>query len=159
MSCTETMNGKTGIELQKKLQSFKDKCREFGLRVTPQRQEIYEVLVESKAHPTAEMVYHKVREIFPNISMGTVYRTLLTLTEIGAAFIIESSGNAKRFEGNMSNHQHFKCLKCKKIVDLFSDPMVDIKVPTSIRKYKVFKKTVYFEGLCDKCSKGSTARK
>ena len=62
--------------------------------------------------------------------------------------------DAKRFDGNLESHQHFKCVKCKRIVDLYHKPFDNIKVPTSIGgKFTVLRKSVYFEGICDLCQK------
>ncbi len=137
-----------------KLEAFEKLCRQAGLKVTPQRIAVYKELAGSKEHPSAEMVYKKVRKALPNISLDTVNRTLLTLDEIGAAFIVEGSGDAKRYDGNVENHQHFKCVKCKRIIDFHYKPFDDIKLPPSInKKFTVLRKTVYLEGVCDLCKK------
>jgi len=144
-------SGNSG-ELKEKMDAFQVKCREAGLKVTPQRMAVYKALVESKEHPSAEMVFRKVREVIPNISLDTVNRTLLTLSEIGSAFVVEGSGDVKRFDGNLESHQHFKCVKCKRIFDFHYEPFDNIEVPASIReKFTVSRKTVYFEGICDLC--------
>jgi len=146
-------SGNSG-ELKKKMDAFQVRCRKAGLKVTPQRMTVYKTLIELKQHPSADMLYRKVRRIFPNISLDTVNRTLLTLSEIGAAFIVEGSGDAKRFDGNLKSHQHFKCVKCKRIVDFHHRPFDNIPVPKSIsKKFTVLRKTVYFEGICDLCRK------
>ncbi len=140
----------------KQINDFQTKCRKAGLKITPQRVAVYKALIESREHPSADMLWHKVRKTFPNISLDTVNRTLLTLAKIGAAFIVEGSGDAKRFDGCLENHQHFKCIKCKKIIDFHHKPFDNIAVPKSIsEKYTVLKKTVYFEGICDSCRKHS----
>jgi Fur family peroxide stress response transcriptional regulator len=77
------------------------RCREAGLKITPQRLAVYKVLLGSAEHPSAEAVFRKAREVLPNISLDTVNRTLLTLSEIGAALVVEGSGDAKRFDGNL----------------------------------------------------------
>ena len=65
---------------------FVQNCRRNGLKITPQRMAVYKTLLESKEHPSAEMVWGYVRRLFPGISLDTVNRTLLTLAEIGSAF-------------------------------------------------------------------------
>jgi Fur family peroxide stress response transcriptional regulator len=134
------------------MDAFRIKCRHAGLKVTPQRVAVYKALIESKKHPSAEVLWRKLRETNPNISLDTVNRTLLTLAEIGAAFIVEGSGDVKRFDGCLENHQHFKCVKCRKIVDFHHKPYDNIPVPKNIsEKYTVMRKTVYLEGVCDLC--------
>lgn len=139
-------------KLKEKMDAFQARCREAGLKITPQRMAVYNVLIKSKQHPSAEIVFRKVREVLPNISLDTVNRTLLTLADIGAAFIVEGSGDVKRFDGKLETHQHFKCVKCKRIFDFHYKPFDNITVPKSIsRKFIVLKKTVYLEGICDLC--------
>jgi len=141
-------------KLKEKMNAFQAKCREAGLKVTPQRMAVYKVLIESKQHPSAEMVFRKVRGVIPNISLDTVNRTLLTLARIGAASIVEGSGDVKRFDGKLETHQHFKCIKCRRIVDFHYKPFDNIAVPKNIsRRFVVLKKTVYLEGICDLCAK------
>ena len=142
----------TGSDLEKQIQAFQAKCHSVGLKVTPQRIIIYKTLLESKAHPSAEMVFRKVKKLIPTISLDTVNRTLLTLNEIGAAFIVEGSGDSKRFDANFENHQHFKCIKCKRIVDFHHKPFDNIEEPAVLKdKFRILRKTVYFEGICDLC--------
>ncbi|MHC4692112.1 MAG: Fur family transcriptional regulator [Planctomycetota bacterium] len=140
--------------LEDKMDALRASCREAGLKITPQRMAVYKVLVESKQHPSAEVVYRKVRETIPHISLDTVNRTLLTLADIGAASIVEGSGDVKRFDGKLEIHQHFKCIKCKRIVDFHYKPFDNIPIPKNIsRQFTVLKKTVYLEGICDLCKK------
>ncbi len=139
-------------KLKEKMEAFQSKCREGGLKITPQRMAVYKVLIESEQHPSAEMVFRKVREVIPNISLDTVNRTLLTLAEIGAASTVEGTGDVKRFDGKLETHQHFKCIKCRRIFDFHYKPFDNIRVPKNIsRRFTVLKKTVYLEGVCDEC--------
>jgi len=135
-----------------KLIGFHDRCREAGLKMTPQRLAVYKALIGTDIHPTAEDVCREVRKDMPNISLDTVNRTLLTLTEIGAAFIVEGSGQPRRYDGGMENHQHFRCVKCGKIIDFCYEPYNIIEVPASIGHFRILRKTVYFEGYCEDCN-------
>ncbi|MHC4720844.1 MAG: Fur family transcriptional regulator, partial [Planctomycetota bacterium] len=66
--------------------------------------------------------------------------------------VVEGSGDAKRFDGNLETHQHFKCIRCKRIVDFYHRPFDNVKVPVGIgKKFTVLRKTVYIEGICDVC--------
>ncbi|MCX5637148.1 MAG: transcriptional repressor [Planctomycetota bacterium] len=79
-------------------------------------------------------------------------RTLNTLSEIGTAFVVEGSGQPKRFDGNLDDHQHFRCVKCRRILDFHYEPFDNIQVPAFLgEKFDVLKKTVYFEGVCNIC--------
>ncbi|MHC4644544.1 MAG: Fur family transcriptional regulator [Planctomycetota bacterium] len=141
-------------DFRQKMEAFRQICRRAGLKITPQRMEVYRVLIATDEHPSAEAVFRKVRNVLPNISLDTVNRTLLTLDEIGAAFVVEGSGDAKRFDANLDSHQHFKCVKCKRIFDFHHEPFDRIEVPSSIRKrFVVLRKTIYLEGICNLCRK------
>ena len=138
-------------EVKERMEKFIQLSRDSGLKVTPQRTAVYKALLKTNEHPSADNIFKSVRFRYPNISLDTVNRTLHTLSDIGLAFIVEGSGDAKRYDANLDDHQHFKCIKCKRIIDC-DDCMNDIKVPADIAgKFKVLRKTVYFEGLCDKC--------
>jgi len=142
----------TPANLDRKTVWFTGLCRKTGLRVTPQRIAIYRELIKTDEHPSAEMLYARVRKVYPNISLDTVNRTLLTLNEIGAAFVVEGSGDAKRFDGGLEKHQHFKCVKCKRVVDFRHEPFDNIAVPAEIEgRFTVLRKSVYIEGICDLC--------
>jgi Fur family peroxide stress response transcriptional regulator len=139
-------------ENQERIEAFRARCHAVGLKITPQRTAVYKALLESNEHPSAEALFRRVRRVLPSISLDTVNRTLLTLSEIGVAFVIEGSGDAKRFDANLKNHQHFKCLKCRRIIDFHHEPFDRIDVPENLAaRFTVLRKTVYLEGLCDLC--------
>ena len=139
---------------EQKMRQFEGLCRDAGLKVTPQRKAVYKALIESKEHPSSDTIFRKVRADLEQISLDTVNRTLLTLDDIGAAFTIEGSGDPKRFDGNLTPHQHFKCLKCKGVIDFHHQDFDNIDIPKNVCKnYKIIRKTVYLEGICDKCNK------
>ncbi len=139
-------------ELEVKLSEFEILCKTKGLKITPQRIAVYRALIASSCHPTAEEVYQQVRRDLSNISLDTVNRTLHTLTEIGAAFVVEGTGQPRRYDGGGEGHQHFRCIKCGRIVDFHYEPFDNITVPELLdRQFAVLRKTVYFEGLCDVC--------
>ena len=135
-----------------KLDSFRRKCKEHGLSITPQRLAIYELLITSQNHPSAEDVFHRIRTAFPDISIDTVYRTLATFSEIGIINIVEGYGEAKRYDPDVHSHHHFRCLRCKQLIDFQEPAFSRLKIPGSIRKKcKVSNVKVLLEGVCDRC--------
>jgi Fur family transcriptional regulator, peroxide stress response regulator len=144
-------------ELEERMATFHAKCHKAGLRVTPQRSAVYKALVETDAHPSAEMLFRRVRQVFPCISLDTVNRTLLTLNDIGAAFIVEGTGDAKRFDGNLDSHQHFRCVRCKRIIDFHHEAHDQVRPPEGLpAEFTVLRTTVYVEGVCDRCLKNES---
>lgn len=133
---------------------FEEICRKHGLNVTPQRAAIYKELIASREHPSAVAILERVRKTFPNISLDTVNRTLLTFHKIGLARVVESSGDPKRFDPNLEPHHHFRCVSCGTIVDFHHDGYDRIEVPADIaEKYLIQEKVVHLKGVCDSCRK------
>jgi Fur family peroxide stress response transcriptional regulator len=134
---------------------FHQRCKEHGLKITPQRTIIYQELLKAKDHPTADDIYKRIVKKIPNISFDTVNRTLLTFSKIGITNIVEGYGQAKRYDPDMDIHHHFRCIQCGSIIDLYNRDFDNIAVPEEInKKFKVISKKVVLEGLCSKCRKG-----
>lgn len=138
------------------IEHFKKRCRADNLKVTPQRIVIYRELLRSKDHPSAEVLFRRVKKEIPDISLDTVNRTLLTFSKMGLVNLVEGYGEARRFDPHTKNHHHFRCIKCNSIIDFDYEPYNDIIVPGNINKrYKVISKKVLLEGYCSKCRKNS----
>lgn len=135
-------------------QTFRDKCREANLKITPQRMIIYESLIDDEGHPTADIIFKRVRKKAPNISFDTVNRTLLSFVDMGLLRVVEGYGRPKRFDPDTESHHHFQCLKCNKIIDFCDQALDAIEVPRDIlNRFTVTGKKVVIEGLCDACRK------
>ncbi len=117
-----------------------------------QREAIYNYLMSTKEHPTAEMIYEKVRQEIPNISVGTVYRNLSTLEEEGRIIKLSTSDNKDRYDADTSEHAHFECRICKKVHDLHLDNMDFLK---TLAQHQVDGKLEFtkirFLGVCNTC--------
>ncbi|MEM2320713.1 MAG: Fur family transcriptional regulator [Candidatus Bathyarchaeia archaeon] len=94
---------------------------EAGVRVTPQRLAICEVILSSKEHPTADQIYEEVKKKYPAISLATVYQTSHLLSKIGLVWKVEFSDGISRFDPDPSLHIHVVCLKCRKVEDYRSE--------------------------------------
>ena len=132
--------------------AFKEKCREHHLKITPQRLGVYQALMENEGHPTAEDIFKAIRDEYPSISFDTVYRTLLTFSEIGIIEVVEGHGAPKRFDVNPDHHHHFYCFGCGRIMDFHSEEMDAVRIPPEIeKKFRVLNKRMILKGYCDKC--------
>ena len=119
-----------------------------------QRECIKEFLANRYDHPTAETVYLNVREDFPNISLGTVYRNLSLLTKLGEIRKLSTGIGPDRFDGNTALHYHFICRKCGAVLDLEMDSLAHINLLAEHN----FDGTIeghltHFYGLCPECAK------
>jgi len=133
---------------------FTSKCQENNLKITPQRTAIYQELLGASDHPSADLVYQRVRKKFPHISLDTVNRTVLAFADLGIINVVEGYGKPKRFDPNIENHHHFQCIKCHKIIDFHNKGYDRLEIPNDIKnRLTVFNKKVVLEGLCSKCRK------
>lgn len=87
------------------------------LKYSHQREAIKSFLTENR-HPTADEVYMGVRESFPNVSLGTVYRNLNQLSENGEIQKLTFPEGPDHFDYNPEPHYHFICKSCGRVYDL-----------------------------------------
>ncbi len=87
-------------------------------RMTRQRMVILDTLRSMVSHPTADEVYEAVRGILPHISLGTVYRNLEVLTEMGLIMRLDIGGGQRRYDGRAERHYHLRCINCERVVDI-----------------------------------------
>ena len=76
------------------------------LKYSRQREAIKTFLATRYDHPTAETVYLGIKDEFPNISLGTVYRNLALLAELGEIQKISTGTGPDRFDGRPHPHYH-----------------------------------------------------
>jgi Fur family peroxide stress response transcriptional regulator len=78
-----------------------------GLRATPQRGVVYDVLLNKRDHPTADQVFTRVKESLPGISLATVYNCLETLVSCGLVRQVNLEREPTRYCPNLRPHAHF----------------------------------------------------
>ena len=91
---------------------------EKKLRHSHQRDMIYNYLLSSKEHPSAEMIYEDLKKEEPSLSLGTVYRNLKLLEELGSVKKVTSLNNIERYDAITDDHVHFVCNCCGAVIDL-----------------------------------------
>jgi Fur family peroxide stress response transcriptional regulator len=121
-------------------------------RSTNQREAILRLLRGTRSHPTADNIYDEVRKEIPNISKGTVYRNLKVLQELGQIRELNLNGTISRFEITQSDHYHFRCQRCGRVLDL-DEPIheeLDREVADGTG-LKIWCHQLEFRGLCQNC--------
>lgn len=78
-----------------------------GLRMTRQRQQVYQVLLDHRDHPTATDVFLRVKDNLPSISLATVYNCLEVLVEYGLVKQVNFERESSRYCPNLEEHGHF----------------------------------------------------
>lgn len=142
------------MQKNKILDDFIQECRRHHLRVTPQRTAIYKMLARAKNHPSADELFQSVRQEFPNISYDTVNRTLLTFSRVGLINPVEGHTAPRRFDPDLTNHHHFHCQQCGRIIDFLNSDFDDLEIPGSLRKkFDVTSSRVVLRGICRKCGR------
>jgi len=122
------------------------------MRLTSQRQVILEELKKVNSHPTANEMYDMVRNRLPRIGLGTIYKNLNLLAELGIIRKLEAGGEQKRFDGDISPHYHISCIKCNRVDDIFIKMDRELeKSAASCCDYKILDHHVQFSGICSKC--------
>jgi len=122
-------------------------------RNTIQRKLIWEALKRLN-HPTADDVYLAVRENYPNISRGTVYRNLNQIAEKGELQKIPIPSGPDIYDVTLRPHYHIKCRRCKKIYDVEMEDLPDIsRYITDKHGFVIENHEIVFQGLCPKCNK------
>ena len=116
-----------------------------------QRDALIAILQSTDTHPTAEWVYEKMREQFPNVSLATVYRNLKHMIEIGIAKELYTD-NSSRFDANMSEHYHFVCKKCNRLIDIFPDKEFCETERMKSMGFQIDHYDLSMYGLCKDCS-------
>ncbi len=117
-----------------------------------QREKILDILRKTDKHPTADWIYDEIKKEFPNISMGTVYRNLKVLIEMGLVNKLDFGSTFDRFEINEDQHYHFICKNCGNIIDIEIPSETDIEIEIQ-EKYNLVIQShrVEFYGICKDC--------
>lgn len=129
---------------------MKQALNKKGLKATPQRMEIIKFLSSTKSHPSAEDVYSFLKEKFPTVSFATVYNTLITLKNTGDIKELSIDPERKRFDMDLSPHNHFFCKYCKRIFDIYDSNNQHIKIE-NIDEHIVEEISLYYVGICKDC--------
>lgn len=126
----------------------------MALKYSRQREAIKEFMMSREDHPTADVVYMNVRKEFPNISLGTVYRNLTLLSDMGELSRIRVGDGVDHFDAITTPHYHFICSKCGSIHDLKLKVVESFNAAANEECEGVIEGHVaYFYGKCKNCLK------
>ena len=141
-------------------ESIITQLKEKGLKVTPQRIAIIEVLIEQgDLHPGARLVYKEAKKKKKSLSLSTAYATLNEFSRHGIIKTLEFDTMENRYETNREEHINLICERCKKILDYM--------VPFAVNQGDVVKETGFsvtdtrleYYGLCRECREGKKSKR
>lgn len=123
-----------------------------GLKYSRQRDAVLNYLRSVATHPTAESVYQAIREEFPKISLGTVYRNLNLLVDQGEILRLNCGENVDHYDAVVEPHDHFICRTCGQVLDLPLVPMDSVdQQAEKMCAGRIEGHELYFYGKCNKC--------
>ena len=132
----------------------------MGLKRSKQRDMIKTFLMSRKDHPTADIIYMNVRQQNPNISLGTVYRNLTLLADIGEIQRLRVGDGVDHFDADTSPHYHFVCTECGNVIDLEMDNIDRINdIAGAHFDGKIAGHVTHFYGTCGSCIKDCDFKK
>ncbi len=142
--------------VEKRVNDFIKRSKELGIKITPQRVAIYRELANTDEHPSAEAIYKKIKNYYPNISLTTIYRTLETFEKLGLISVVNILYNAARYDANLEPHHHMVCVECKRVEDFYDESLskLDFSQKT-LSRYKVLGYTVQLNCICKDCQSKS----
>lgn len=151
----------TGLESTQEAVDRLAAClKRTGHRLTAQRLAICRALVEARDHPSAAQLFERLRPAYPTMSLGTVYKTLRTLVDVGAIQEIGDAGDgAEHYDANVLPHVNLVCVKCHSVQDMHSTA-ID-KVADEVTRGSGFRirgaRIVYY-GICPSCARSGGVR-
>jgi Fur family peroxide stress response transcriptional regulator len=142
------------VEVQHRLERFRDVCRHAGMKLTHQRTEIFREVAGTVDHPDAQTIYQRVRGRIPAVSLDTVYRNLWLLNDLGLITTVGPPRERARFDGNTAPHHHFICSQCGMAQDFYSQEFDELRPPAEVDSMGTVEAIhVELRGLCPRCKK------
>ena len=131
------------------------RLKQLGIRLTPQRLAIAEVVVNSGDHPSVKEIFERVKAFFPYVTLATVYSTLDVLER--AAIVRELPFQRQsRYDANLSPHANLVCVSCGAVVDADVGQKLVAELKNTLEqetKFEVSSQRVDFYGYCSRCGK------
>ena len=129
------------------------RLRPLGLRLTPQRLAIAEVVVNSADHPSVRDIYERVRAFFPYVTIATVYSTLDVLEQAGVVQELPFQ-RLSRYDANLSPHANLVCIGCSLVLDsdVGEETVAELlDLVTRESDFQVSSQRLDFYGWCSGC--------
>ena len=142
--------------VSQRLEEFRTLCKERGIPMTHQRLAVYQALLETAEHPSAETLFKTLHSRLPQLSLGTVYKNLETLSALGLISEVSSLHQSARYDANLKPHHHLVCTHCKKVIDIYDEAFSHTK-PTQTHGFTVSHIQVQVNGVCPECQASNNA--
>ncbi|MDH5505819.1 MAG: transcriptional repressor [Anaerolineae bacterium] len=133
--------------------TLRQSLKQAGLRLTPQRLAICDMLANSTQHPSAQMIYARLQPDFPSLSLTTIYNTLETLVGLGVVNALGTVGSdGVRYDADTHPHVNLACTRCQRVIDLPSEHVAHLDQEVAASSgYQLQGARVLYYGLCPDC--------
>lgn len=146
-------------EAARRVAQFKATAKAKGVRLTPQRLEIFREIASSLEHPDAEAIHRSVHARMPMVSLDTVYRTLWMLSDMGLISVLGVRRESVRFDANPTKHHHFVCIRCGLTRDFESEKLQALRLPENVKMLgDVVSTHIEVRGVCETCTRKSNRK-
>ncbi len=126
--------------------------RDLGFKVTPQREEIVDILAHDRSHPGAMAIYRQARKKNPKISLSTVYLTLSLLKELQLIKELEFDERENRYDANIANHVNLVCAGCGRIEDFVETLHISAEKIAEQTGFRTHDTRLEYYGYCRNCA-------
>ena len=131
---------------------IEQRLRQAGLRLTPQRFAILDLLVRAESHPTAEDLGSRLNRRFPRVSRATIYNTLNSLCRSGLVREVYFEDGIARYDANLDPHHHFVCRVCRTLEDIPQQAVEALPASRMTPGYRIETYEVVMRGVCPRCA-------
>ena len=130
------------------------RMKEKGLKITPQRLAIIQVLIErGNLHPGTRLIYEEAKKMRRSLSLSTTYATLNEFSRYGIIKTLEFDKMENRYESNITEHINLICKGCKKIMDFKLPFKIDTNEVARKSGFRVTDRRFEYYGYCEECKK------
>ncbi|MGR5350596.1 zinc uptake transcriptional repressor Zur [Vibrio mediterranei] len=141
---------------QQLIQQLEDICTSRGIRLTPQRRRVFELICENKKASSAYELLEQLKVSEPQAKPPTVYRALDFLLEQGVIHRVESTNSFVSCcsFGEQKHYSHLLiCDKCGNVVELQDDILIAL-LNNNVDKYgfQFSNHVIESHGICQTCS-------
>ncbi len=143
------------------IDTLKNKLRERGYKLTPQRRAVLDVILANPGeHLSTEEIYELVKKNnHPEIGLATVYRTLILLAELDVISKLNLDDGLVRYEINLNDdhhhHHHLICTSCGKVIEVVEDLLDELEARIEKdHEFEIYDHKLKFFGICKECKKG-----
>lgn len=126
--------------------------KDKGYKVTPQRIAVYDILMNTKEHPTVEAIYNKLQPTYPTMSLATVYKSLEMFKDLNLVQELNVGEDKFRYDANTKPHPHVICVSCGRVEDVDDELLFPLSEQVSLKTgYEITGQKLYFYGHCPTC--------